>query len=296
MKRLLFALLNATGVIRLVAWLNREQVTVLCYHSVTKRSDCPHDPFKLHLHLGLFLDHLDHLQSNYQVISLGDLIRARREQTSLPPHSVVLTFDDGIRNFKTVVARVLLQRKLPATAFLVTDKTDARLNSRLQDEWILEDDDAFLSWEEVQTLARQGISFGSHSCSHPRLLGLSPEAVRKELQDSRAALMLHLEQPSFPFSYPHGQTSKAISRMAESLGYSCAFTTALGRNTSNSDLFALCRTVVASDDDIPTFAARVSGLTWWTSRLRGFLGTRESESIAPQIDLYEPLVPNKLDV
>jgi len=38
----------------------------------------------------------------------------------------------------------------------------------------------------------------------------------------------------------------------------------------------LSRTVIASDDDVPSFAARVSGLTWWITRIRRvFLADRE---------------------
>jgi len=47
------------------------------------------------------------------------------------------------------------------------------------------------------------------------------------------------------------------------------YPTVLGQNDSECDLFALRRTVIASDDDLPTFAARVSGLTAWYSRIAG---------------------------
>ena len=276
MKKFLFALLYATGVCRLVAWANRTEVNILCYHSVTKRRNLPRDPFKLHLQFEPFLRQLDHLQSNYKVISLSDFIRARREKTPLPPHSVVLTFDDGLRNFGTVAAPELLQRGLPATAFLVTDKTSASDNRQPNAQWALEDDETFLSWAEVKTLALEGMEFGSHSCSHSRLSNLSLEAAQRELHESRVALLTHLDHGGIALSYPHGQTSDAISQLAESLGYSCGLTTALGRNGNNSNPFALRRTVIAGDDDLPTFAARVSGLTWRTDKLLGFI-RREKE-------------------
>lgn len=296
MKKLLFALLYATGVCRLVAWAIRSQVTILCYHSVTKRSTLPQDPFKLHLRLELFVKHLDYLQSNYKVISLSTFIRARRENTPLPPHSVVLTFDDGYRNFSTVAARELLKRRLPATVFLVTDKSSASDNRHPNTPWVPKDDDTFLSWAEVKTLALEGTEFGSHSCSHSRLLNLSPEAAQRELHESRATLLTHLDHDGIALSYPHGQTSDAISQLAESLGYSCGLTTALGRNGNNSNLFALRRTVIAGDDDLPTFAARVSGLTWGTDKLLGFIRGAKRKANAPPISSYETLVSNNLDV
>lgn len=296
MKKHLFAFLYATGVCRLVAWANRTEVPILCYHSVTKRKHLPPDPFKLHLKLELFRKQLDHLQSNYQVISLSDFIRARREKTPLPPHSVVLTFDDGFRNFSTVVAPELLKRGLTVTCFLVIDKTSASDNCQLNAQWALQDDETFLSWDEVKTLAMEGMEFGSHSCSHSILSNLSLEAAQRELQESRAALLTYLGHDNIAFSYPHGRSSEAVGQLAESLGYSCALTTALGRNGNNSNLFALRRTVVAGDDDVPIFAARVSGLTWWAGKLLGVLRGAKRRANTTPIRSYEPLAPNNLDV
>ena len=65
---------------------------------------------------------LDFLQRNYTVISLREYLHARNEGRSLGNYSVVLTFDDGFRNFLTVAAPMLAERKLPATVFLITDK------------------------------------------------------------------------------------------------------------------------------------------------------------------------------
>src|SRR5437588_512430 len=69
-------------------------------------------------------------------------------------------------------------------------------------------------------------------------------------------------------TYPHGRASATVREMAASLGYSCAFTGELGANDAKSDLHDLRRVTIAGDDDPATFAARVSGLTWWYDRLR----------------------------
>lgn len=269
MKRFLFALLHATRALNFVSWLNRRRVTILCYHSVTGgRDPVSHDPYKQHIPLHLFLEHLDHLQSNYSVISLADFLRAKRENGRLPDYSVVLTFDDGFQDFSTVAAGHLVRRKLPATVFVITDRAYGTLPPN---------GESFLSWHEIQALAASGTQVGSHTCSHPRLPDLPFDEIKRELADARTAILSHVRQEGVPLSYPYGQTSEAISKLVQSLGYGCGISGTLGPNGSDADIFALNRTVVASDDDLATFSARVSGFTWWASRLRGLFGSRSGE-------------------
>jgi len=268
MKKFFFALLHATHVMRVFAWINRNRVGILCYHSVTGADHALlEDPHKLHIPLRIFRQHLDYLQTNFRVVSLAEFLSARRERRKLPPYSVVLTFEDGFRNFATVVVPQLLTRGLPATSFLVTDNGFAAESSNGFRGWRSEDDSSFLSWKEVTALAGKGFEFGSHTSSHPRLLNLSLEDARIEFARSRDAIIRQIGQTEIPLSYPHGRTSEALSKLAASMGYSCGLTTALGLNNGSTDLFALRRTVIACDDDLPTFAARVSGLTWWTDKL-----------------------------
>ena len=260
MKRFLFALLHLSCALSVVSWLNRKRVTILCYHSVLAPNEpAPHDPHKQHIPLGLFLDHLDYLQSNHRIVSLTEFVKAKRENRRLPDYSVILTFDDGFEDFFSVAAPQLARRKLPATVFVITGRAYGHLPPN---------GESFLSWPEIQELAASGVQVGSHSCSHPPLLSLPFDEVRRELADSRTAIQDHLCGEDIPLSYPFGQTSAAVSKLAQSLGYSCAINGALGSNGSGADLFALSRTTIASDDDVATFAARVSGLTWWASKLR----------------------------
>jgi peptidoglycan/xylan/chitin deacetylase (PgdA/CDA1 family) len=262
-KKLLFALLFVTRVDRLVAWLNRNRVTILCYHSVTWQSANRSDPHKLHLNAEAFLRHLDYLQAHYHIIQLSEFVRARRENIKLNPWTAVLTFEDGIRNFSTVVAPIVLKRKVPVTSFIVTSADFTKETSTLNGHWTPEDDDSFLSWSEVTELAAKGLEFGAHTHSHLSLPELSLNEARNELTESLSTLKTRLGVESVPLSYPHGRTSDQINRLSESLGYSCGVTTRLGGNDANCELFSLRRIVVASDDDLPTFAARLSGLTAW---------------------------------
>ena len=289
MKKFLFALLQSTRVLSFVSWLNRRKVTILSYHSVLDGDEPVRvDPYKQHIPLRLFQKHLDYLQHNCTVVSLSEFLNAKREHRRLPNYSVVLTFEDGFEDFYTVAAGQLGQRQLAATVFVITDRADGRLPPN---------GESFLSWRQVKELKSSGIEIGSHTCSHPRLPELPMEEVRRELADSRAAIMAHVNASYVPLSFPHGRTSESISQLAQSLGYSCAITTTLGHNGRDADIFALRRTTIASDDDLATFAARVSGLTWWISILRRYIfGADTKDELQPDCSVsYEPLAPETYD-
>src|SRR5258708_249193 len=112
MKKLFFALLHRTGLLKLVSWINRRKVAILCYHSVAPDDDLPRsDPNKQHIPLSLFIQHLDHLQENYRVISLSDFLAAQRNNHRVPKNSVVLIFDDGFEDFFSIASAELIRRQ-----------------------------------------------------------------------------------------------------------------------------------------------------------------------------------------
>jgi peptidoglycan/xylan/chitin deacetylase (PgdA/CDA1 family) len=268
MKSFVYALLYLTGVVRLASWLNRRRVAILCYHGVTKRSErSPRDPDGLFVREDRFARQLDYLKPRYHVISLEAYLKARHEGKQLPPYSVVLTFDDGYRNFLTVAARQLAARQMPASVFLITDRLREEDGLGQDLNWSEADDDRCLSWTEAQSLQQsQSIEFGSHTCSHPKLSTLMPAEAERELNASRLLVIGQLGRPYPPFAYPFGDYSEALARRANDLGYTCALTTDEGMNDENTDLFKLRRTLIGDADEKAAFAVRVSGILGWLKK------------------------------
>ena len=261
MKRILFAFLYLIGAPRLAAWRNRWKVTILCYHGVTERARrSSNDPGGLHVGRQRFSRQLDYLKRNYHVLSLKEYISAREAGRTLPPYSVILTFDDGYRNFLTVATPQLAQRAMPATVFLITDGMRSN-HSGQYDGWMESDDEHCLSWDEARRLSLQhGIEFGSHTCSHSKLTTLSPQVGLQEMEKSLTAVARELQMKEVFLAYPYGDYSDSLSAQARALGYGCAVTTDEGPNDQDANLFKLRRTLIGADDDEPAFAARVSGL------------------------------------
>ncbi|MGA9773197.1 MAG: polysaccharide deacetylase family protein [Blastocatellia bacterium] len=265
MKSIIFTLLHTVGLTWFAAWWNRRQVRILCYHGVTRRTErIYHNPHGLHVRYNRFVAHLDYLQRHYRVISLNQYLAAKREGRQLPDYSVILTFDDGYRNFLTVIAPALAERKMPASVFLITDRIRERRDAKLNGHWTPVDDESSLSWTEAQTLQRQqNIEFGSHTCSHAELPSLSSQETGREIRDSYAAIVSNINNREVALAYPRGKYSDSIVEQARAVGYACALTTDVGINDMKDDPFKLKRILIGDDDDLPAFAARVSGLARW---------------------------------
>ena len=276
MKKALFVVLHITGLTTFARWYYRKQVVFLCYHGVTKRSSrSTEDPKGLHVNHLRFKEHLGFLHSHYHVIPLSDYLAAQRDERSLPDYSVVLTFDDGFRNFLTVAASLLAQYEMPATVFLVTDRAHQTGNFELAGAWTPADDRKHLSWNEAQWLKeKQNVEFGSHTCSHSGLLTLSLQDARRELLQSYNELLSNLGVETAILAYPKGQYSSVIADEARKVGYAGAVTTDRGRNEVDHDPFTLGRTLIGDDDDLASFAVRVSGVRSWLAGIRSLLMPR----------------------
>jgi peptidoglycan/xylan/chitin deacetylase (PgdA/CDA1 family) len=260
MKKTVFTLLHKLQVTRLAAWWNRKRVVILCYHGVTeRRTRHPNDLSGLHVRADRFEAQLNYLRRHYQVISLAKFLDARRTNAPLPHNSVVLTFDDGYRNFLTVALTRLVEREMPVSVFLITDRIPAESQPDRK-RWSELDDETFLSWEEVKSLSQHGVEFGSHTCSHRKLSQMPAADAEKELRISHESIGMHLSQPTMPLAFPYGAYSDEVVAMTRELPYTCALTTDAGTNGPSTDLFLLRRNLIGDDDDEALFAARVSGL------------------------------------
>lgn len=133
------------------------------------------------------------------------------------------------------------------------------------------DDDAPMTWDEIEELASAGMTIGSHTVSHQILGAASPEEVRDELRSSRAEIERRLRVPCWAFSYPNGEADDFRAADIDELraaGYSCAFTQIPGFVNRRSGAFALPRIPVPAAPGIEVFESRVSGVHAWLSARR----------------------------
>ena len=73
------------------------------------------------------------------------------------------------------------------------------------------------SWERLAQLEQQGLTVGSHTCSHSPLSTLTREDIASELAQSKAILNSHLSAPSAVFCYPVGMLEDFDERGVEAV-------------------------------------------------------------------------------
>jgi len=164
---------------------------------------------------------------------------------------VVITIDDGFAEVLTLAYPVLRRHHFPAIVFLVSglvgdaDRWDAAgtLAGR-----------PLMSWPQIAGLARDGLGFGAHTRSHPRLPAIAPEQARDEIAGSKADIEQQLNVPIRYFAYPFGKLDAKAQALAEQAGFSAACSTRWGANDPATPCFALRRTEVAGTDSLIRFA------------------------------------------
>jgi peptidoglycan/xylan/chitin deacetylase (PgdA/CDA1 family) len=201
----------------------------------------------------------------------GPISDSQHFSISAFPKPVVLTFDDGFRDFYTEAFPVLQTHGFTATVFLPTafigdDRRQFRPSTL---NYQLSTTKDCLTWPEVLELRRHGIHFGSHTVNHPKLVELDWPEIAAELSNSKSEIEQQLGEPATTFCYPYAfpQTDhQFVHRFTDLLsdtGYRSCATTALGRVRPGTDPFRLKRLPANSLDDLALFAAKLDGAYDW---------------------------------
>lgn len=85
------------------------------------------------------------------------------------------------------------------------------------ERWPNKEERAMLSWDEVREMSEYGISFGSHTKSHPVLSAISPQEVKEEIFDSKRVIEEHIQTPVISFAYPYGKKEDYTDQVTEIL-------------------------------------------------------------------------------
>ncbi len=133
-----------------------------------------------------------------------------------------------------------------------------------------ENRDLFISWAEAAKMAKNGISFGAHTITHPILTNIPPEEAEREITGSKRAIERALGRRVSSFCYPNGYScdfNRKIKRLVKDAGFECAASYIPGKNSIYSDPYELKRIPIMYGDDMRLFRNKLVGLEVLPARI-----------------------------
>jgi peptidoglycan/xylan/chitin deacetylase (PgdA/CDA1 family) len=129
---------------------------------------------------------------------------------------VIITFDDAYQQVFDLAYPILQHAGFSATIFVVADYVgmkntwDINLGGKCA---------YHMDWPEIQVLADSGWEIGSHTSTHPDLVGLSDEKLADELHCSKQVLEQHIHCPIHILSYPFNRCNTRVVKAVQAAYY-----------------------------------------------------------------------------
>lgn len=125
-----------------------------------------------------------------------------------------------------------------------------------------------LDWNEVRSLAEEGLEFGAHTRTHAILSRLGDAEIEQEVSGSFDDLHERLGAKPLAFAYPNGARGDFSERdeaAVRNAGFALAFSTCGGPQLLagvRRHPYRIRRIVVTARDDLARFAAKLAGGSW----------------------------------
>jgi peptidoglycan/xylan/chitin deacetylase (PgdA/CDA1 family) len=241
---------------------NRPSIPILMYHAITDEDETRlHPYYQTATSPSVFTKHMHYLREmGYSTINVSDAVNLLQKGESTKKYAVV-TFDDGYSDFYTQAFPALNHHGFTATVFLPTGyigKTPVQFKGK-----------NCLTWSEIRELHKYGISFGSHTVTHPQLSTLDVHGVEAEIVNSKRAIEDNLGESvdsfAYPFAFPeeNGSFVRMLRNVLVKSGYCQGVSTRIGTARSQEDRYFLRRLPMNSLDDVSLFSAKLHGGYDW---------------------------------
>jgi len=224
--------------------LRRIRIPTLMYHYVSV-PPVNSDKYRIDLSVNPenFRQQLEWLKANdYHTISMDQFIGALKRGEELPSNPVLLTFDDGYTDAYTQAFPLLKEYSFVGTFFIVTD-------------WIDQHRGGYLTWDQVEEMARAGMSIQSHSRQHLDVRDRDDAWFTYQIAATYDTLEAHFGKQYRVFCYPSGQLDDATVQRLAQIGVVAAFTTHDGTiATSDASMLTLPRVRMRNTTSVQDFA------------------------------------------
>ena len=185
------------------------------------------------------------------VIGMQDFLAWKRGQKNIPPHSAVITIDDGYKSGYEVAWPILKKYGYPVTMFVYTEGIKPGRYSGGES----------MSWEQLAEMRDAGVDIQAHSVTHQDLRKPPYDRLTKhrlaqseyepwlenELAGSKQTIEQKLGVKVNCFAVPYGFYNEHVKEVAMKAGYEALFTVYGQKLTYGSPLDSLGRYMIEAN-------------------------------------------------
>ena len=256
------------------------KVSILGYHDFTDTGRVT----QMRIREAKFRDQMKALkEAEIPVIPMADYLAWRAGEKNIPESCVVITADDGWREFHTFALPILKEHGFPFTMYIYTN--------------FLDNGGRTLSHQQVVDMIEAGGEIGCHSVSHELMTKRGSfdsdeeydEWLRNELEASKKILEEKFNVPIRTFAYPFGGYNQRVIELATEAGYEGAVTVNGAKAGYESPMFELPRYIVHGDNDLNWNSATSFSGGGPLAKFNNLLLEEKSAGetpVPPKIDLY----------
>ena len=246
-------------------------IPILMYHSISDTSEeGKHPYYRTVTSPSVFAQHMEYLHENgYSTIAPSQAADQLIQGGAMASAKVaVITFDDAFADFHRNAFPMLKKYSFTATVYIPTGFVkDSRTSFKSHE---------CLTWNEIRELQSSGISFGSHTVTHPQLYDLAEPLIKEEVEASKQTIEQQLGAPvdsfAYPFAFPDADPGfkKVLQEILGRAGYRNGVCTSIGTAKPGDNPFFLKRLPANGCDDLALFGAKLSGAYDWLSQPQYF--------------------------
>ena len=216
-KLIIFIAFETLLINKFFRYLNKGKIKVLLYHNIVINSR--QTLFTNAISKKIFIKQLQYLKQHYNIVSLSQ--DGEWHGLSDKKVNILLTFDDGFINNYDIVLPILLEFKISAYFFIISDYVETGyiplfMQKRYLDSEKLSEFKTINS-NQMTEMLKKGMNIGSHSLFHNDFSKISvSDAVQnaeQSKQDLQEMLNTSVECFAFPWGFYQEQQIEPIKKI-----------------------------------------------------------------------------------
>jgi len=150
-------------------------------------------------------------EAGYTFITPAQLADGFDDKRRLPKKPLILSFDDGYRDFYTDAFPILKKYKIKSVVYLVPAFLDKPNN---------------MTTPQVEEIIKSGlVEIGAHTINHAHLKGLDEKRAKEEIKKGKTMLEEAFNIKIVSFAYPYGEFDLKIIQLVKEAGFTTAAST-----------------------------------------------------------------------